>query len=213
MSRIPLEDNFTDVIAKAQRGLKISDADLAARAEVSPADLAAVKGGRVIDAVIRRLARHLRLGPNALEDLAHQRWYPDTPELKHGFAMFNTGVTDLAPELNGYYGASYINADAPTTLFLVGNHFSVHQTRVIAGGQEISASEMLSRQVIKVTIPANTVAVPDISSRSDSRFTSSGIEISAGNAVVPPSAVVRASVPDTAIWPCPMPLGIALMVP
>ena len=37
MPRINLEDNYTDVIAKAQRGLKISDADLGARAEVSPA--------------------------------------------------------------------------------------------------------------------------------------------------------------------------------
>ena len=35
MARIPLEDNFDDVINKAQRGLKISDADLAKRAEVS----------------------------------------------------------------------------------------------------------------------------------------------------------------------------------
>ena len=29
MARIPLEDNFDDVINKTQRGLKISDADLA----------------------------------------------------------------------------------------------------------------------------------------------------------------------------------------
>ena len=43
MARIPLEDDFNDVINKAQRGLNISDADLAARAAVSLADLAAVK--------------------------------------------------------------------------------------------------------------------------------------------------------------------------
>ena len=29
MARLPLEDNFNDVINKTQRGLKISDADLA----------------------------------------------------------------------------------------------------------------------------------------------------------------------------------------
>ena len=45
MARIPLEDNFTDLIGKAQRGLRISDHDLAARAEVSVADLSAVKSG------------------------------------------------------------------------------------------------------------------------------------------------------------------------
>jgi len=41
MARIPLEDNFTDVIGKAQRGWKITDAELCTRAGVSRADLAA----------------------------------------------------------------------------------------------------------------------------------------------------------------------------
>jgi hydroxyacylglutathione hydrolase len=96
MARIPIEDNFTDVIAKAQRGLGISDRDLCKRAEVTAEDLNTVKSGEVIDAVIRRVARHLRLGPNALEDLAHKRWYPDSPVFPHGFAIFNTpfeGIT------------------------------------------------------------------------------------------------------------------------
>jgi hypothetical protein len=76
-----------------------------------------------------------------------------------GFAMFSTGVTDLAPELLGWYGTPAINLDAPTTLFLIGDHFSVHRTRVIAGGQEVSGTEMLSRQVMKVTIPPNGLAL------------------------------------------------------
>ncbi len=95
MPRIPIEDNFSDVISKAQRGLKMSDEELCKRAEVTPEDLAAVKSGRVIDAVIRRVARHLRLGPNALEDLAHKRWYPETPVFPHGFAIFNTPFEDI----------------------------------------------------------------------------------------------------------------------
>lgn len=90
MPRIPLEDNFEDVVNKAQAGLGISDQDLAARAEVSAEDLAAVKSGRPIDAVIRRVARHLRLDPNALEQLAHKRWYPRQPVFPRGFAAFNT---------------------------------------------------------------------------------------------------------------------------
>jgi hypothetical protein len=76
-----------------------------------------------------------------------------------GFAMFSTGVTDLAPELLGWYGAPAINLDAPTTIFLIGNHFSVHQTRVLVGGQEITSAELLSRQVMKVTIPADAIAL------------------------------------------------------
>jgi glyoxylase-like metal-dependent hydrolase (beta-lactamase superfamily II) len=90
MARLPLEDNFTDVIAKAQRGLKITDQQLAERAEVSIKDLMAVKGGELNDVVIRRVARHLKLGPNALEDLAHKRFYPVAPVFPRGFVMFNT---------------------------------------------------------------------------------------------------------------------------
>ena len=95
MPRIPLEDNFDDVINKAQRGRQISDEDLAARAAVSLEDLAAVKGGKPIDAVIRRVARHLGLNPNALEALAHKRWYPDIPAFPRGFAAFNTTFEDM----------------------------------------------------------------------------------------------------------------------
>lgn len=100
MARIPLEDNFTDVIGKAQRGLGISDADLAKRAEISLEDLAAVKAGRTIDAVIRRVARHLRLSPDALEVLAHKHWYPEQPVFPRGFAAFNTAYEDMT--VNSY---------------------------------------------------------------------------------------------------------------
>src|SRR5580698_2743387 len=100
MARIPIEDNFNDIIAKAQRGLGISDAALIKLAEVSAADLAAVKSGKVIDAVIRRVARHLRLEPNALEALAHKSWYPEAPIFPHGFSVFNTPFGDMT--VNSY---------------------------------------------------------------------------------------------------------------
>jgi len=100
MALIPLEDNFTDVIGKAQRGWKISDAELCRCAEVSAEDLAAVKAGRPIDAILRRVARHLRLNPDALEDLAHARWSPRPPVFPRGFAMFSTRLGDMA--VNSY---------------------------------------------------------------------------------------------------------------
>lgn len=77
-----------------------------------------------------------------------------------GFQMFSTGVTDLTPELIGWYGAPGIDRDRPTTLFLVGDHYNVKQTRVIAGGLEVGNVELLSRQVMKVTIPGKA-AVTD----------------------------------------------------
>ena len=100
MARIPLEDNFNDVINKAQRGLQITDADLAKRAEVTLEDLAAIKAGKPHDAVLRRVARHLRLSPNALENLAHKRWYPQLPDFPKGFAAFNTPHGDMT--VNSY---------------------------------------------------------------------------------------------------------------
>jgi hydroxyacylglutathione hydrolase len=100
MARIPIEDNFSDVIAKAQMGLAISDAELCERADVSREDLAAVKSGHLLDAVIRRVARHLSLGPNTLEELAHKKWYPETPVFPHGFAIFNTPYEDMT--VNSY---------------------------------------------------------------------------------------------------------------
>lgn len=100
MARIPLEDNFDDVINKAQRGRQISDADLASRAGVSLEDLAAVKSGRLLSPVIRRVARHLQLGPDALEALAKKSWYPAQPNFPKGFAAFNTRYEDMT--VNSY---------------------------------------------------------------------------------------------------------------
>ena len=75
-----------------------------------------------------------------------------------GFEMFATGITDLAPELAGYYGEPGIRVDPSnelsTDLFLVGDHFSVHETEVIVGGKKVS-SELISRQVMHVCIPSS----------------------------------------------------------
>lgn len=123
-----------------------------------------------------------------------------------GFEMFNSGVTDLAPELIGWYGAPGVDlvdeacgcyqgcvshkgdcdnptncnelkesiqslnaviAESPlaacqgkgTSLFLVGDNFSIHDTKVIAGGVCIPHVRLISRELMQVTIPhcVNTV--------------------------------------------------------
>ncbi|MCC5021387.1 MAG: MBL fold metallo-hydrolase [Candidatus Synoicihabitans palmerolidicus] len=100
MPLIPLEDNFDDLINKAQRGLQISDEDLAARSGVTLEDLSKVKAGELHIAVLRRVARHLRLGPNALEAMARKSWYPEMPAFPRGFAAFNTAFEDMT--VNSY---------------------------------------------------------------------------------------------------------------
>jgi hypothetical protein len=62
-----------------------------------------------------------------------------------GFELLSKGVTDLAPELIGWYGAPGINPKAHTALFLVGDNFSVHQTRVIVGGRMLDPNMPLKK--------------------------------------------------------------------
>ena len=100
MGRVPLEDNYNDVIAKAQRGLGMDDAELARRAQVAPADVAALKAGHFDEYVARRVASHLRLNRDALVCLAQKKWYPQQPVFPSGFMAFNTPMGDMT--VNNY---------------------------------------------------------------------------------------------------------------
>jgi hypothetical protein len=75
-----------------------------------------------------------------------------------GFEMFNRGITDLGPELIGWYGIPGINPSAMTSMFLTGDGFSVQGTRVIAGGRPVEF-RLLSRQVMEVRIPPGVQVV------------------------------------------------------
>ena len=77
-----------------------------------------------------------------------------------GFELFATGISDLAPELMGWFGSPGIDPASPTTLFLVGRGFSVHDTRVIAGGRP-AAFRLLSRDVMEVTVPPGVAPLDD----------------------------------------------------
>lgn len=113
-----------------------------------------------------------------------------------GFGMFNTGVTDLAPELSGWYGSPSINPIVPTTIFLVGNHFSVHQTRVIAAGNDVIYREMLSRQVMKVVIPPN----PNLVGNPNQKF----VDIQ----LATPYGLSQHLLVPVCIAPCPLPCPV-----
>ncbi len=78
-----------------------------------------------------------------------------------GFELFASGVTDLAPELVGWYGAPGIDPGSATMLFLIGKGFSVHDTSVIAGGLPCRFT-LVSREVIRVEVPpgARTILPP-----------------------------------------------------
>lgn len=99
MGSIPLEDNFGDIVGKAQRGLKLSDADLAARAGIPAEAVARVKGGQADEAVLRKLAPPLNLAAEALAQSAKKGWYPPALQV-NGLAQFNTTYDDYT--VNSY---------------------------------------------------------------------------------------------------------------
>lgn len=53
-----------------------------------------------------------------------------------GFRTVSSGTTNLGPELHGFYGQPGYDGKE-TSVFVVGDNFSVHDTRVIAGGRQL----------------------------------------------------------------------------
>ena len=105
--RIPLEDNFTDVLGKAQRGLKLAHSELARRAGVRESDLSSALQGVVNEPVLRKLAGALGLGAPALSALANESWSPIDPGSIAGLKCFTEpyGATSVN---------SYLVSDAAT---------------------------------------------------------------------------------------------------
>jgi hypothetical protein len=99
MTKIPLEDNFSDIIGKAQRGLRLIDDQLASRSAVSLEELERIKSGQVDEPVLGRIARSLNLGKASLIESAKKLWYPHPQELS-GLAQFNTPYGDMT--VNAY---------------------------------------------------------------------------------------------------------------
>src|SRR5207248_1017789 len=91
---IPLEDNFTDVISKAQQGLEISDAELAKKARVDASAIRKLRGGNFDELALFRVAPVLGLGARALSDLAQKEYRPSAREID-GLAVFNTPFHDM----------------------------------------------------------------------------------------------------------------------
>jgi hydroxyacylglutathione hydrolase len=107
MATIPLEDNYTDVVGKAQRGLGLSDSDLARQAGLSASELSRFKGGAFDPATARKIAGPLQLAAQALIELGEQSWHPEPLQIE-GLAVFNTPYHDMTVN-------SYLVFDAKTS--------------------------------------------------------------------------------------------------
>jgi hypothetical protein len=96
MATLPLEDNFTDILGKAQRGLKLSDDVLARRADVSLPALQRVKSGDADELVLTQVAPALDLGADALVTSARKAWSPEPVDVP-GLAQFTTPHATISP--------------------------------------------------------------------------------------------------------------------
>lgn len=111
------------------------------------------------------LAQLLRRADQLEQELSLQTLAAKVPleNTAGGFELFDAGITDLAPELTGWYGAPGIDPEATTTLFLTGEGFSIHDTRLLAGGRPVPF-RLLSREVMEVTIPPSVQPLTPVAS-------------------------------------------------
>src|SRR5436190_23872767 len=97
---IPLEDNVSDILGKAQRGLSVSDSQLAERSGISAKKMRKLRDGEFEDDALDRVAPVLKLDPTALRKLAAGKWSPEMVGEIEGLAQFNTAYHDMT--VNAY---------------------------------------------------------------------------------------------------------------
>ena len=97
---IPLEDSAADIIGKAQRGLQISDSQLAEKAGVSPDEIRRARDGAFSEAILRAVAPVLGLHAESLVKLSRNEWTPESVQPIDGLAQFNTTYNDMT--VNAY---------------------------------------------------------------------------------------------------------------
>lgn len=97
---IPLEDNAADIIGKAQRGLGISDSELAKKAGVNTQTIRQLRDGDFDKAALLGVAPVLGLDRRALGEIAQGDWRPKPIQSLKGLAQFTTDYNGMA--VNAY---------------------------------------------------------------------------------------------------------------
>ena len=92
---IPLEDTAADIVGKAQRGLCISDSELAERAGLSPERVRQMRDGQFDGDALAAVAPILELDTSSLVKLAQNAWTPEAIGPIAGLAQFNTKYGDM----------------------------------------------------------------------------------------------------------------------
>ncbi len=141
---IELEDNVGDIVGKAQRGLEISDSELATKAGVGADAVRKARDGQGDEETLRALAPVLDLDPNALVDLAQGKWKPDGLENFGGLAQFNTS-----------YSGMLVNA------YLVWDPAAKHAAAFDTGADSAGMLKLATKENLSVKMILLTHAHPD----------------------------------------------------
>jgi hydroxyacylglutathione hydrolase len=97
---ISLEDNFTDIIGKAQRGLALSDSAVASRAGLPTEAVQRLRGGHFDAVAAQAVAPVLGLDARALVEIGQNAYAPAEIGAFDGLAQFNTAFDDM--RVNAY---------------------------------------------------------------------------------------------------------------
>ncbi len=141
---IDLEDNFGDVVGKAQRGLGISDSELAKKSGADPKAIHKVRDGQVDEATLRAIAPALNLDGDALVDLAQGKYKPSAIENFDGLAQFSTS-----------YNGMLVNA------YLVWDPGSKHAVAFDTGADSSTMLKLATKENLSIKMILLTHAHPD----------------------------------------------------
>ena len=141
---IELEDNVGDIVGKAQRGLGISDSELAKKSGVNADAVRNARDGQADEATLRAVAPVLNLDANALVDLAQGKWKPDALENFEGLAQFNTS-----------YSGMLVNA------YLVWDPTTKHATAFDTGADSAVMLKLATKENLSIKLILLTHAHPD----------------------------------------------------
>jgi hydroxyacylglutathione hydrolase len=98
--KIPLEDNYADILSKARRGLGLDIGTLSAKAGLSVALTHQILGGSFDEPGVRALAAALDLHPDRLAAIGRTDYRPAEIPLMEGLSQFNTPFGDMT--VNSY---------------------------------------------------------------------------------------------------------------
>lgn len=98
--RLPVEDDFNDVIGKAQKGQGIATEALADQLSLPEESIRSARRGEFVESDVSALARGLGLNASALLAIGRKEWYPAQPPATEGFELIATPFYDM--HVNAY---------------------------------------------------------------------------------------------------------------